>query len=100
MDYRFEEHIRRRLGDRIFNKMKLGSRIKMMKSWEQNVKFLFGNTVGIEGFEVSVPGVGDDEDKNIEDGFHTMQGFATPTVILITILFSCVVHGFISDVNF
>jgi hypothetical protein len=45
----------------------------MMNSWEQKVKFMFGNTTGLEGFEVHLLGVKDNPRKNIEDCFHTME---------------------------
>jgi len=51
----------------------------MMRTWEEKIKFKFGNNTNVddfelvEGFEVNVPGVPDDLKKNLEDGFHTME---------------------------
>lgn len=51
--------------------MKPKRREGMMKSWE-GVKFKFGNTAA-RSFDVSVPGIPDDEEKKIEDSYHTMD---------------------------
>ena len=59
--------------------MKPRCKNEMMKSWEEKIKFKFGNNTNlydfelVEGFEVNVPGVPDDHRKNLEDGFHTME---------------------------
>jgi hypothetical protein len=73
LDYRFESYIREKIGEKTINSMKPRSKIEMMSSWEQKVKFIFGNTPGLEGFEVNLQGVKNDRRKNIEDCFHTMQ---------------------------
>lgn len=44
-----------------------------MRTWERNVKYQFGDSSTSYGYEVVVPGVADDEAKNIEDGFHVME---------------------------
>jgi hypothetical protein len=44
----------------------------MFRTWEEKVKYKFGNTNNHEGFEITVAGVPDDESKNVEDGFHTI----------------------------
>ncbi|KAI5807184.1 hypothetical protein EDC01DRAFT_638392 [Geopyxis carbonaria] len=72
LNHRFEQYIRQRLGNRTIDKMKLRSKREMFRSWEQGVKFKYGNRVGIEGYEVHVLGVPDSDEKNIEDGFHSM----------------------------
>jgi hypothetical protein len=73
LDHRFEHYIRRKLGDKVIDGMKPRSKIEMMNSWVQKVKFMFGNTTGLEGFEVHVLGVKDNPEKNVEDCFHTME---------------------------
>jgi hypothetical protein len=46
----------------------------MMKSWEETIKFTFGNSINAEEeYFVAVPGIPDNEEANVEDGFHTMQ---------------------------
>lgn len=47
------------------------SRNEMMRTWEEKVKFRFGNSSGT--YEVSVPGVPNNEETAVEDGFHTME---------------------------
>jgi len=44
-----------------------------MQTWEDNVKFKFGNNVSGEEYEVSVHGVPDNKDKKIEDDYHIIQ---------------------------
>ncbi|KAF8245037.1 actin-like ATPase domain-containing protein [Wilcoxina mikolae CBS 423.85] len=73
LDYAFEQYIRRLLGDKAINDMKPRSKHEMMRTWEEKVKFTFGNTTDPEAvYEVNVPGVPDNDDTNIEDGFHFM----------------------------
>jgi hypothetical protein len=45
----------------------------MMRSWEEAVKFQFGNTSEEEEFFVSVPGVPDNDETDVESGHHMMQ---------------------------
>lgn len=47
----------------------------MLRTWEEKIKFKFGNVTNLEGCEVNVPGIPDDPDKNIEDCFHTMAQY-------------------------
>jgi hypothetical protein len=47
-------------------------RNEMFRTWEEKVKYKFGNSNSHEGFEITVAGVPDDESKNVEDGFHTI----------------------------
>jgi len=45
-----------------------------MRTWEEKVKYTFGNITDMEGvYEVNVPGVPDDDATSVEDGFHFMQ---------------------------
>jgi hypothetical protein len=79
LNERFEKYIRRTLGDGTIDRMKPRSRNEMMRTWEEKIKFKFGNNTEVEdfefveGFEVNVNGVPDDHKKHVEDGFHTME---------------------------
>ncbi|KAF8242419.1 actin-like ATPase domain-containing protein [Wilcoxina mikolae CBS 423.85] len=66
LDMRFEEYIR------YASPCSQRSKKQMILSWEDNVKFKFGNEAS-EEYEVSLPGVPDDPYKKIEDDFHTIQ---------------------------
>lgn len=51
-----------------------------MRTWEEKVKFRFGNVDfddEEDGWEVSVGGMPDNAAKNVYDGFHTMKKYAT-----------------------
>lgn len=50
-----------------------------MRTWEEKVKFKFGNSTGRDCYEVSVHGVPDNDETNVEDGFHTMETFVHPS---------------------
>ena len=55
----------------------------MLRTWEEKVKFKFGNVTNLEGCEVNVPGIPDNPAKDIEDGFHTMAQYGgTPFFFL------------------
>jgi hypothetical protein len=46
----------------------------MMRSWEEKLKFAFGKSgYAQHGYEVEVPGVHDNEEANVEDGYHTIK---------------------------
>jgi hypothetical protein len=49
----------------------------MMRTWEEKIKFTFGSNTELEddGYEVNVPGIPDNDETNVEDGFHTMQKY-------------------------
>jgi len=47
----------------------------MMRSWEEEVKFIFPNTEEEYLYEVAVPGARDNEEANVEDGYHTMKRY-------------------------
>jgi hypothetical protein len=52
----------------------------MMRTWEEKVKFRFGNVDfddEEDGWEVSVGRVPDNTAKKVYDGFHTMNKFVT-----------------------
>ncbi|KAF8538632.1 hypothetical protein BDD12DRAFT_806001 [Trichophaea hybrida] len=53
LDHRFEQYIREKLGE--------------------NIKFMFGNSNGVGGYDVYVPGVADDAKKKVDDNFHSME---------------------------
>ena len=52
----------------------------MFRTWEEKVKFRFGNNTNLEGCEVNVPGIPDNRAKNIEDCFHTMAQYVTGSI--------------------
>ena len=83
--------MRRLLGGDVIDRMKVGlfispvashllthsppqprSKAEMMRTWEEKVKFKFGCGDNDDLLEVTVPGVPDDPDLDIEDGFHCM----------------------------
>lgn len=74
LNYRFEEHIKQRLGEEVYNHM----REKKSKTWnaalknfEDYVKPNFNEDDGTE-FHVPLPGLGDMEEAGLEDGFLVM----------------------------
>jgi hypothetical protein len=73
VDQRFEQYIRKRLGDATIDNMRPRAKNEMMSSWERKVKFKFGNTTGPDGFEVHVLGLPDSKEHNIEENFHSME---------------------------
>ncbi|KAF8243757.1 actin-like ATPase domain-containing protein [Wilcoxina mikolae CBS 423.85] len=73
LDERFEQYIRGVLGDGVIDAMKPVSKNGMMRSWEEAVKFQFGNTAEGEEFFVSVPGIPDNDETEVESGHHMMQ---------------------------
>ncbi|KAF8247380.1 actin-like ATPase domain-containing protein [Wilcoxina mikolae CBS 423.85] len=82
LDERFEKYIRGVLGDKVIDDMKPRSKYEMMRTWEEKVKFTFGNSEDAEddGYEVNVPGVPDNDETNVEDGFHSMQNDAVQKI--------------------
>jgi hypothetical protein len=45
-----------------------------MHTWEENVKFMFGNITDMEEiYEVNVPGIPDNVAIDVEDSFHSMR---------------------------
>ena len=54
-----------------------------MQSWEESVKFSFGNKNEDDEFLVSVPGIQDDEDSNINESYHTMERYIFLYKVLI-----------------
>ncbi|KAI5783433.1 hypothetical protein FPQ18DRAFT_356158 [Pyronema domesticum] len=90
LDERFEEYIRKKLGNHVIDGMKPRSRKEMFRTWEEKVKFAFGNTKDTS-YEITTPGVPDDLSKNVEDGFHTIlasevQKIFDPVIDCITAL--------------
>lgn len=88
LDYGFEKHIKKVLGEEAFNNMKPNSRAEMMRTWEESVKFVFGHDDDPEEeYLVAVPGIPDCDYKNIADGFYIMDRFGyygilfTPTFV-------------------
>lgn len=74
LDQRFEEYMRSRIGHDIINKLKPKLRTEMMRTWEEKVKLFFGGSSGEDmEYEVSIHGIRDDEEKDVEDGIHKMS---------------------------
>ncbi|KAF8245501.1 actin-like ATPase domain-containing protein [Wilcoxina mikolae CBS 423.85] len=73
LDQAFEQYMRGVVGDKLIDDLKPRSKHVMMQSWEESVKFAFGNMTEEDEYYVNVPGMRDDEDNNIEDGCHTME---------------------------
>jgi hypothetical protein len=46
-------------------------RKEMFRTWEEKVKFAFGNSKDTS-YEITTAGVPDNAAKNVEDGFHTI----------------------------
>ena len=75
LDNGFKKYIEGKIGASVLENMSQRSRRAMEKSWEEQVKYRFGapaqnlRTV----FEVLVPDVPDDDEMDIEEGFHTMS---------------------------
>ncbi|KAF8249243.1 actin-like ATPase domain-containing protein [Wilcoxina mikolae CBS 423.85] len=72
LNERFEQHIRNVLGDDVIDGMKPRAQMEMFRTWEEKVKFKFGSKTDLD-FEVTVPGIPDDEENNVEGGFYTMK---------------------------
>lgn len=51
--------------------MKPRCKAEMMRTWEEKVKYKFGNSSDYD-YDISVMGIPDDDDTNVEDGFHTI----------------------------
>jgi len=45
----------------------------MMRTWVDKVKSKFNDKNSLEEYEVTMGGVDDDENGNVEDGFHSIQ---------------------------
>ncbi|TGZ81553.1 actin-like ATPase domain-containing protein [Ascodesmis nigricans] len=78
LDQAFDKYIRQLLGNARVDRMKPRARQQMAKSFER-VKIRFGNTTD-SYFEVIVPGIADDDELNIEDGFHSMSSAALQAI--------------------
>ncbi|KAF8541135.1 hypothetical protein BDD12DRAFT_830367 [Trichophaea hybrida] len=75
LNERFLEYIRGVLGDAIVDNMKLKPRREMMRTWEEKVKFTFGNHTNTDDntYDVFVPGVLNNERARVQDNIHTME---------------------------
>ncbi|RPA91803.1 actin-like ATPase domain-containing protein [Choiromyces venosus 120613-1] len=72
LNERFEDLVRRRIGNR-FDKMKPEGRIHMMKQFNDILKPGFTDSEDEDIFTCSIPGVADDADAGIEDGFFVID---------------------------
>ncbi|KAI5812785.1 hypothetical protein BZA77DRAFT_323306 [Pyronema omphalodes] len=88
LDERFEQYIRTTLGDRVIDGMKPRSRKEMFRTWEEKVKFAFGNSKDTS-YEITTAGVPDNAAKNVEDGFHTI--LATDVQKIFDPVIDCIV---------
>lgn len=78
LDSGFRAHMERRVGKATLDKMKLPAQNAMDRSWEE-VKCSFGPDNGYDDeFDVNVPGLPDNEELGIQEGFHSMSRFVTP----------------------
>ncbi|KAF8247382.1 hypothetical protein K440DRAFT_661489 [Wilcoxina mikolae CBS 423.85] len=73
LDEGFEQYIRKLLGDEVIDGMKQRSRNEMMRTWVDKAKSKFNDKNSLEEYEVTMGGVPDDDDGNVEAGFHYMQ---------------------------
>lgn len=80
LNYAFEDHCRRRLGDSMYDGLKLKTRQVGLKFWEEYVKRNFRYTSTLEEEdeeeeEISVPfpGLPDDESRRVEGGFLMLR---------------------------
>lgn len=80
LNYAFEEHCRRRLGEGVYNGLKPKTRAMGLKYWDEYVKRNFkysGNPEEDEDEEeeisVPFPGLPDDDEKRIEGGFLMLR---------------------------
>lgn len=80
LNYAFEDHCRRRLGETTYNGMKSKTRQMGLKYWDEYVKRNFRYTSATEEDEgeeeeisVPFPGLPDDEAKRVEGGFLMLR---------------------------
>ena len=75
LDNGFKKYIKGKIGASVLANMSQRSRSAMEKSWEEQVKYKFGAPAEnlLKGFEVVVPGAPDDDEMDIEEGFHTIS---------------------------
>ena len=73
LDHRFKDYIKKKLGANTIGRMKTRSHREMMRSWEEQVKFKFGSEASDTEFDVSVHGVADSVQNQVDDGFHSMS---------------------------
>lgn len=75
LDQRFEKYMQWKFGDQVLENMKKRPRAyrEMLRTWEQDVKFMFGSDEGEYGYDIAVQKFEDDESRNVRDEFHTMK---------------------------
>lgn len=64
--------MRKRFSADVIEKMPISRKLKMLSSWEDDVKLKFGNHIGRE-LEVSVPGMRDNDVLDVVDGYHNID---------------------------
>lgn len=78
LDSGFKADMEGRVGKATLDTMKVPARNTMEKSWEE-LKCSFGPDNGYEDdFDVNVPGLVDNEELGIQEGFHYMARFVSP----------------------
>ncbi|KAF8544623.1 hypothetical protein BDD12DRAFT_723315 [Trichophaea hybrida] len=73
LDEGFDQYIRKLLGDKVIDGMKQRSRNEMMRTWVDKAKSKFNDKNSLEQYEITLGGVPDDDDGNVDAGFHYMQ---------------------------
>lgn len=84
----FENFVRKRIGDDVFNAMKPKGRIVMLKHFDEFLKRTFSDEDEDEDediFSCPIPGVADNEEAGVEDGFfiltrEEMKGIFDPVI--------------------
>lgn len=82
LNYAFEDHCRRRLGDEMWDGLKPKTRLMGLRFWEEYVKrnFKYASAAAAEEDEdeeeeisIPFPGLADDEERRIEGGFLMLR---------------------------
>lgn len=72
LDQGFMEYMKEMFGADVIEKMPISRKLKMLSSWEDDVKLNFGNHIGGD-LEVNVPGMPDNDVFDVVDGYHAMD---------------------------
>lgn len=87
LNRRFESFVRKRLGANVLDNMIRKERpyFKMMKEFDERLKRVFKDCEDNETMDCEVPGLPDDSDKGVEDGFleisrQEMKGIFDPVI--------------------
>ncbi|KAL7268892.1 hypothetical protein RUND412_008466 [Rhizina undulata] len=69
LNEKFEEHIRKRLGNDTIDNMNSLAKHEMIQQWEGRVKFGFADAEEKKAYAVCIPGLSNDKEKGLEGGF-------------------------------